>query len=228
MCMIGLLKGQILSKNLETGQMCLLAGSVGYEVGVSRRTSERLETGKEATLWIHTHVREDVLVLFGFDSEVEKNFFRLLLGMSGLGPKTALSLISEHGAERLAQLILEKEISQISEAPGVGKKLASRMVLELSSKVEKLTWLSKIQAPREIHQRSDSQPARLQLHEDLRSALLNLGFSPTHVKGTLEKLWDRPQTEQDGISFEVLLKSALGDLTARPRNQPSMETVENG
>src|SRR5205085_963855 len=105
-------------------------------------------------------VREDILQLYGFELEAEKQFFRVLLGVSGLGPRTALSLLNEHGPERLSKYILEKDTSSISEAPGVGKKLAERLILELASKIEKMAWVTQLQKAFPAETTAAASPAR--------------------------------------------------------------------
>ncbi|NBY20989.1 Holliday junction branch migration protein RuvA [bacterium] len=139
--MLGFIEGKIISKSIETSQAVVLCAGVGYEITLSKQTLEMTHVNSNVSFWIHTHVREDALILFGFFSEAEKQLFRILIGVSGLGPKTALSLLSEHGPEKLIQLIVHKRISEIAEAPGVGKKLAERLSLELSTKLGKLAWI---------------------------------------------------------------------------------------
>src|SRR4051812_29844725 len=103
--MLGFVEGKVISKNIETSQCIVLCHGTGYELSLSKKTLDIVTVGETRSFWLHTHVREDLLVLFGFDTETEKLFFRVLLSVSGLGPKTALSLLSEHGAAKLSQLI---------------------------------------------------------------------------------------------------------------------------
>ena len=213
--MLGYLEGKLLTKNPDTLQGIVLSGHVGYEITVPKTLFETLVPETSVTFWIHTHVREDQLVLFGFAAEAEKQFFRVLLGVSGLGPKTALSLIGEHGAEKLVQLIAHKDTDAISEAPGVGKKLAQKIVLDLASKVEKLAWLDKL--PRTVSSAAPARPIlspERQLREDLSSALANLGYHPQQVKNTLDKMFDRDDTAAQG--FASCLKTALQEMSGRP------------
>ncbi len=202
--MIGFLSGKIISKTIESGQIIVSTDTVGYELTVSKLLFDRLPLNERATLWIHTHVREDILQLYGFETEQEKQLFRILIGVSGLGPRTALSLLSEHGPERLAQFIIHKDTASISQASGVGKKLAERIALELSSKMEKLTWVAQF----EKISRPVSAP---RLREDLTSALLNLGYPPNHVKGTLDRILE----EESTLGFEGWLKAALKEMSGR-------------
>jgi Holliday junction DNA helicase RuvA len=207
---VGYLQGKLLSKS-QGSVVVVLAGEIGYEVTLTSRQFEGLVLETPLSLWIHTHVREDILMLYGFATEPEKQFFRILLGVSGLGPRTALSLLSEHGAERLSQLIVDKEVDEITSAPGVGKKLAQRLVLELAGKIEKLAWVSQ-REKKSVENRAQALPPRRQLREDLSSALLNLGYQPNRVGALLDKLLEA----EDDLGFEGYLRSALKELSGRP------------
>lgn len=205
--MLGYLEGKILSKNEDGRQCVVLCQSVGYELTLAASHFDALQTGAQGVFHVHTHVREDQLTLFGFATESEKQFFRVLIGVSGLGPKTALALLSAHGADRLVRLVANKEIEGIAEAPGVGKKLAQRVVLELQGKLEKLAWTTGalLRAP----ESAASSPAVTTLRDDLDSALQHLGYSPQLVQRTLDKL------DLDESGFEVSLKEALKQLSGR-------------
>lgn len=208
--MLGYLNGRVLVKNQDTNQCILLAGDVGYEITLSKKTFEMLFVDQVTSLWLHTHVREDQFTLFGFSSETEKNFFRILLSVSGLGPKTALSLLSEHGAEHLSGLIIHKNISEISSAPGVGKKLAERLVLELASKLEKLTWVNQLEI-KSLGIKNAKVPEHRALREDLLSALINLGYQPAQIRSTLDRLF--MEKEDKKLDFENYLRLALKDMS---------------
>lgn len=208
--MIGYLHGKLLSKNLDSSSCILLCGDIGYEIAMPRSFTETAILNQTFSLWIHTHVREDILGLFGFVSENERNFFRVLLGVSGLGPKGALSLISEHGSQGLASLVLRQDAGGISTAPGIGKKLAQKIILELQTKVQKLAWLEALPATaktKEATKLSDDDQRR----EDLASALQNLGFAPQVVRPTLEKLESGDDWEKQ--PFESALRMALKELS---------------
>lgn len=209
--MVGYLKGKILNKHLENNSVIIGTDHIGYEVTVPKQLFDRLPVHEVIELWIHTHVREDILQLFGFGSETEKQFFRLLLGVSGLGPRTAMALMSEHSPEQLSQHIFVKDIDAISEAPGVGKKLAQRLVLELGSKIEKLTWLTPLKSLTPQAKAVIPSPSR-QLRDDLSSALLNLGYQPKQVDYTLDKILEN---EDKNIGFEGWLKTALREMSGR-------------
>lgn len=210
--MLGFVRGKVLSKSLTNTTCVVLSAQVGYEVTLSSRLFDSLRLDQEVSLWLHTHVREDILALYGFPSDEEKQFFRVLLSVSGLGPKHALSLLSEHGWEKLAHYILTKNTAAICEAHGVGKTLAQRIVLDLSAKVEKLALVSApLMAPVTDH----APLANLEssLREDLTSALSHLGYQPNQVRTTLDRLFDEKTLES--LGFEASLKRALAELSGR-------------
>jgi len=211
--MLGFVQGKIISLNPESQQCVLLMQRLGFELTLPKRLFETLAVNQKVALWIHTHVREDAITLFGFGTELEKQFFKQLIGVSGLGPRTALSLLGEHGAGRLIQLIIDKQTEAISEAPGVGKKLAQRLVLELAGKMDKWMFHEAVVAS-PLRKVSDLPAPQRQLRDDLQSALLHLGFVPTQVKNTLEKLLEGTDLEEQG--FEICLKAALKEMSKMP------------
>jgi Holliday junction DNA helicase RuvA len=210
--MLGFIQGKLISKNVESLHCVVLAQNLGYEILVPRRSLEKLSHSTEVSLWLHTHVREDILSLYGFESENDKLFFRLLLSVSGLGPKTALSLLSEFGTDTLVELVLGKRIGEISKAPGVGKKTAERLVMELVGKIEKLSWAKESS----VLARSDESKISsgiIQVRDDLFSALTHLGYLPHQIKSAL----DRAMASEEK-SFEPLLKLCLKELSSRSLN----------
>ncbi|MCB0418367.1 MAG: Holliday junction branch migration protein RuvA [Bdellovibrionaceae bacterium] len=211
--MIGFLRGKLLSKNPETLQCVVLAQDVGYELTLHKKLFLSLTPDADVSLFVHTHMKESVFAFYGFNSEEEKQFFRVLLSVSGLGPKSALSLLGEHGAQPLAQLILQKNAAEISRAPGIGKKTAERIVLELRAKVEKLAWLSKIQDSLSVGTENEEPSLSQSLREDLSLALVHLGYQPNQFKQTLDSFCEKEDLEK--VSFEAALKRLLADLSGR-------------
>lgn len=206
--MIGYLTGELIAKTPETLQCVLQVGGIGYELSVSKRLYECLSPQQLVSFWIHTVVREDSFSLYGFSSESEKIFFRVLLGVSGLGPKTALALLGEHGPLRLASLILSKNTDDISAAPGVGKKTAQRLVLELGGKLEKSAWAAELRLKTAQAQKEIAIPTK-QWKEDLASALLYLGYGANQVKNTLKFL---KENDFEALGFEACLKLSLREM----------------
>ena len=189
--MIGRLVGQIIEKN--TTGILLDVGGVGYDVVLPLSTLAGLPaTGETVTLWIHTHVREDELRLFGFGKRADRTAFRTMLKISGVGPKLAVTVLGALSGDQLARVIEESDAKRLSAIPGIGKKTAERMILELGGK---------------LNLRKDStQTPKGEKLGDLTAALKNLGFKPTQVDRVLQEL--RKQ-ELDAQPFEVLIREAL-------------------
>ncbi len=190
--MIGSLRGTLLEK--RPNQVLLDVGGVGYQVQIPLSTFAGLGALRaEATLLIHTHVREDQLALYGFVTAREKHCFELLISASGVGPSLALKILSGMGLEQLVPAIRDGDIAQLVRIPGVGRKTAERMVVELRDK------LAVVDVPEE------GRPAtRSQLESDAASALVNLGYDARTVDNAIEKA--RAGGNGD---FESLLRAAL-------------------
>lgn len=211
--MIGLVEGEVAARDEDLGFLCVRTPSgVGYELAVPRNFFDRCPVGEPVRLWVHTHVREDALVLYGFPHEREKRLFRILLGVSGLGPKTALSLLNFYDADSVVRHIVAKDAKALSEAQGVGSKLAQKIVLDLASKLEKLAWVDRLAArPVAATPAGDGVDTGGRLRDDLQSALTNLGYGASQVKAVLEKL----PLEEPEHGFEGLFRLALQRLTNR-------------
>lgn len=133
--MIGRLSGRIIAED-EDGALVVDVGGVGYEVvaPIGTRGRARVEDGI-ITLFIHTHVREDVFSLFGFATEVDRTAFRMLIGVSSVGPKTAVAVLSALPGAELGRVIARKELARLTAISGIGKKTAERLLLELEGKL---------------------------------------------------------------------------------------------
>src|SRR5579872_4718261 len=133
--MIAHLRGKLFSK--QPGQAIVEAAGVGYDVTISVPTFTALPAeGAEVSLYIHTHVREDALALFGFLERNEKRLFERLITVSGVGPKLAIKMLSGLSSDRTVQAIRAQDHAQLTRIPGVGKKLAERLVVELKDKLD--------------------------------------------------------------------------------------------
>src|SRR6202035_4695732 len=164
--MIGQLRGRLADK--RPNQVLVDVNGVGYVVLVPLSTYATLgDLHAEVTLLIHTHVREDALALYGFLSAREKHFFELLLGASGVGPSLALKILSGMNVEELVPAIRTGDLARLTKIPGVGRKTAERMVVELKDKLESVAIETERPAP--------SSPASVEA--DGKSALLNLGYA---------------------------------------------------
>ncbi len=171
-----------------------MIGGVGYLVYVTKRTIEQMPPdGHEVRLDIHTHVREDAIQLFGFLHPREREVFETIIGMSGMGPRAAMSVLSGIDPAEFARAVCSEDIARLCRVPGIGKKKAERMCLELR---DKLMLLAQETAPQ----------ATTGCEEDLRSALVNLGFKPTQVEQALGSM--KKQLSQQS-SLETLLPQAL-------------------
>jgi holliday junction DNA helicase RuvA len=131
--MIGYLKGTVLNFNLDSA--IILAGDVGYEVKAPSQLLSKLKTGEEISVFVHTHVREDQISLFAFEKKEEHDFFKLLISVSGIGPKVALAIVSSAPIEKLKESISRGDSTLLSAVSGVGKKTAEKAVIELRNKV---------------------------------------------------------------------------------------------
>ncbi|HSE83487.1 MAG TPA: Holliday junction branch migration protein RuvA [Thermodesulfobacteriota bacterium] len=189
--MISLLRGKIAEKSL--GKVILDVQGVGYGVTVPLSTYYRLpELDGETQLKIHTHVREDGIELFGFLSEDEKKLFMLLLGVSGVGPKGATNILSNISVTELISAISSGELSR-KKIPGIGPKLASRLVTELKDKVTGI-------------QVEGETKGKAGILEDIVSALLNLGYKKSEIDEHISKIEEVTSSEKD---IEKALREAL-------------------
>jgi holliday junction DNA helicase RuvA len=194
--MIAHLRGRLLSKTPQSA--VVEAGGVGYEVFISIPTFTTLPAeGAEISLLIHTHVREDALALFGFTTPTEKRLFEKLLGISGIGPKLAVTVLSGLPPERLIAAIHGQDHAMLTRIPGVGKKTAERIVLELKDKLQDLgpTPAAGVATP---------------VAEDVLSALVNLGYQRPAAQKAVESALAR--NASTGSDFEVLFRSAMATM----------------
>ena len=200
--MIGFLRGTVAGRTIDG---CFLeVGGVGYRLICSTRTLSALPPeNRPAKLFTHTHVREDALALFGFQSEAEQRIFEMLIGVSGVGPKVALAVCSAFSPEELRRALVADDVASISSVPGIGKKTAQRMVLDLKEKMS-LPDL-------EVVGRGPDSVAKA------RSALENLGYSPGEVRVALNEV---EVDDQPGV--EEIVRTALKALAGAG---PASESV---
>ena len=194
--MIGRLTGRLASKAPD--HVLLEVGGVGYLVHIPLSTFYDLpEQESPASLWIHTHVREDALSLFGFITEREKALFLMLLGVTGIGPKVALTVLSGIPPAELVDALRKQDVRRLVAVPGVGKKTAERMVLELADKASNLSP--------DTPEREAAEVAA----DDVVSALVNLGYRKAEAERAVEAI-SRIGAPRD---FGEFLKEALKRLT---------------
>lgn len=133
--MIGRLRGTLVAKGAET--LVLDVGGVGYEMAVAPRVLAELPgVGEEAVVHTHLYVREDQLALYGFASDDHRDLFRLLLGVSGVGPKVALAILGTFDGDELRRVVVSEDVSALTQVPGIGKRSAQKLLLELRPKLE--------------------------------------------------------------------------------------------
>jgi Holliday junction DNA helicase RuvA len=206
--MIGQLRGRLTDK--RPNQVMVDVGGVGYLVAVPLSTYAALgDLHAEVTLLIHTHVREDALALYGFLSSREKHFFELLLGASGVGPSLALKILSGMTVEELVPAIRSGDVVRLTKIPGVGRKTAERIVVELKDKLEAITVAEeKVQA------------SKAGVEADVISALTNLGYDGRLAESAVAE----GKRAVGAASFEKLLKAALQALSA-PKGQTARSGV---
>src|SRR5215469_13557056 len=192
--MIGQLRGRLADK--RPNQVLVDVAGVGYLIAVPLSTYAALgELHAEVTLLIHTHVREDALALYGFLSAREKYLFELLLGASGVGPSLALKILSGMSVEELVPAIRNSDLARLTKIPGVGRKTAERMVVELKDKLEAVTV--------EVERPAASTPAGIEA--DVASALVNLGYDQRAAEAAVTEA----KREAGAGNFEKLLRAAL-------------------
>jgi Holliday junction DNA helicase RuvA len=197
--MIALLTGKIAHKSPEF--IILDVNGVGYRVQIPFSTYYELpEEGGEALLHIYTHVKEDAISLYGFRTAAEKNFFQLLISVSGIGPKVGKDILSNCQVGDLSRAILQGDLARLCAIPGIGKKSAERIVLELKEKVKKL----EISAPAQGEGRTAAPSGIL---DDVASALVNLGYKEAVVKNALADMQIPAEA-----SMEMVLKQVLKTL----------------
>lgn len=199
--MIASLTGRLAFK--APSHITLDVHGVGYEVLIPLSTFYSLPELNELTsVSVHTHVREDAIQLFGFLTLSEKEAFVLLTGISGIGPKLALSVLSALSVADLVSAVRAGDVDKLATVPGVGKKTAARIALEIKEKVERLAQGAvALPAP-------PSEPLN-QLQEDALSALVNLGYKPTEVKQALKRVAAGPSTAG---RLQEVIREVLKDL----------------
>jgi Holliday junction DNA helicase RuvA len=182
--MIGKLRGKV--DAIGEAHAIIDVNGVGYEVQCSSRTLRGLELGQEISLTIDTHVREDAIRLFGFQSEVERGWFRTLQQIQGVGAKVALSVLGTMSPQDLASAIALGNWAAVEQTPGVGKKLAQRIVLELKDKAPALT-MSGLNAPRANGHAGGAIAAQSApgATAEAISALVNLGYNPQQAAAAI-------------------------------------------
>jgi holliday junction DNA helicase RuvA len=211
--MIGWLRGKVLVRDAGRGEVVLDVGGVGYLVTVSWQTlADVPEPGQACALWIHTHVREEALNLYGFAMPAERDVFRLLTGVPQVGPKLAVAVLGGFPLVELLGAIAAGERATLERIPGIGRRTAERILLDLKEKVVPLY---------EGLQGAGGRPAPAvapggddKLREEAREVLVNLGWKPKPVETALEHAI-KAEDEVGGATLDGLVRRALAQLMAR-------------
>ena len=195
--MIARLTGRVLT--LDQGTLVLDVNGVGYEIEVASSTANSVEIDKIVTLETLLIVREDAQILFGFTELTDKKLFQLLIKINGVGPRLAIGIMSGLNEDELSLAIMEKDIKVLTSLPGVGKKTAERLVIELQDKIvfEKASG------------KKNKSKMSQELLSDLEGTLLNLGYKPQEVDFAIHRI------KIESTDLEVLIKAALKELGRR-------------
>jgi len=193
--MIAHLRGRLIAKH--PNQAIVETAGVGYDVTISVPTYSDLPAlGAEVTLHIHTHVREDVIALYGFLRPSEKQLFEKLISVSGIGPKLAITVLSGIPSEEMVRAIRGNDLGRLTRVPGIGRKTAERLVLELRDKLQDFGAAPAVAAASPVE-------------EDVLSALTNLGYQRAAAEKALAQVAKNGQRD----SFDVLFREALAALS---------------
>jgi Holliday junction DNA helicase RuvA len=186
---IGSVRGSVVERT-ATGEVLVEVGGVGYRVHVPASALPTLHPGDAAFLFTHLHVREDAMLLYGFPTRDERDTFEALIGTTGVGPKLALAMLSVHSPSALRRALLEDDLAALTLVPGVGKRTAQRLLVELKARLE---------VPELDITETGGGPAP---RAEVRAALAGLGYGPDEVRDVVAQL-------PEGGTVEDLLREAL-------------------
>lgn len=198
--MIGSLRGAVLERNTDS-EALLEVGGVGYLVTVTPRTLAELEPGATVFLHVHHHIREDAQTLYGFLRREERTTFQILIATHGVGPALAMAILATHNPVTLIDIVASSDVASLTLVPGVGKKTAERLLIELKSRLN-LPLLDPVGVG------SGADPGTGSVLADVREALYGLGYAPDEVRDTLREI-------PAGRDAPTMLREALQLLGAR-------------
>ncbi|MGD0022651.1 MAG: Holliday junction branch migration protein RuvA [Smithellaceae bacterium] len=197
--MIALISGKIVYKGIS--HVVIDAHGVGYRIFIPLTTFYELpEAGQIITLHVHTHVKQDAINLFGFYTVQERDLFQLMLSVSGIGPKMSLNILSGISVQEMLRAISSGDVRKLISIPGLGKKLAERLILELKEKVLKKMKVEEVPAI------DNQQKINEIIREDVLSALINLGYKNNIAQDALNKVL---YTSAEELAMDQLLKKTL-------------------
>ena len=206
--MIGSLRGTVLERipGPSAGELLIEVGGVGYRVAAPTGTIAVAEPGAALFVHVHTHVREDAIVLFGFATRAERRCFDILLGVHGVGPSLALALLSTHGPAALHRIVQSDDADALTLVPGVGKKTAVRLLLELRSKFDVMDVSDGFAAAGLSALAPGARPEE-DPRADVRAALAGLGYGTDEVREAMRVL---PEDDDPSSLLRLALKQLAG------------------
>lgn len=194
--MISYIKGEVVNKGLD--YLVIDNNNIGYYINTSLSTLNKISEGEHVTIQIYMHVREDIVALYGFLTSDEIDLFKKLISVNGIGPKAGLAVLSTYESNTVKEIILKEDATRMSKVAGIGKKTASKIILELKDKVGSLDSLDKTEELSIAH--VDNEVS------DVLNALIALGFNPNEAKRTLDNI------DVTGKSENEIIKEALKNI----------------
>lgn len=200
--MIGYVRGKV--SHIFSGACFVDVNGVGYRVYISANTRDALQEGEETTLFTYMSVREDAMQLYGFATQDEYDLFTLLISVSGIGPKVGLGVLSGMSADAIKVAIMNGEVKTLTKLPGIGKKSAERLVLELKDKIAKLGPV--VMTSEKGGFDFDATPTRTGVAGEVAEALISLGYNETEFSDILHRVDD------GSLNESALLRAVLSEL----------------
>lgn len=200
--MIGYVRGKV--SHIFSGACFVDVNGVGYRVYISANTRDALQEGEETTLFTYMSVREDAMQLYGFATQDEYDLFTLLISVSGIGPKVGLGVLSGMSADAIKVAIMNGEVKTLTKLPGIGKKSAERLVLELKDKIAKLGPV--VMTSKKGGFDFDATPTRTGVAGEVAEALISLGYNETEFSDILHRVDD------GSLNESALLRAVLSEL----------------
>jgi Holliday junction DNA helicase RuvA len=194
--MISYIKGEVVNKGLD--YLVIDNNNIGYYINTSLSTLNKISEGEHVTIQIYMHVREDIVALYGFLTSDEIDLFKKLISVNGIGPKAGLAVLSTYESNTVKEIILKEDATRMSKVAGIGKKTASKIILELKDKVGSLDSLDKTEELSIAHVDNEAS--------DVLNALIALGFNPNEAKKTLDNI------DFTGKSENEIIKEALKNI----------------
>jgi Holliday junction DNA helicase RuvA len=195
---IGSLRGTVAARPADT-EVVVEVGGVGYRVLLTTSAAATLRVGSDLFVHVHTHVREDAIILYGFLHDDERRCFDALLGAHGVGPALAMAILSSLSPAALSTAVLEDDVDMLCVVPGVGRKTAARLIIDLKSRLA---------LPDLSFDRADTNGRDRSARAEARAALTELGYGPDEIRSALDG-------RGEDLSVEELLRDALKELAAR-------------